>query len=108
MTRCDLRVLEVLKGRRWRLAQTISAPGGRVDDIVVTFTDAPRFEDGQSYVAFLDGEVRVVGWREGNFLIRGGRLPESGGTLRTFEQRLSGIIRKRHCMVRPGQLDALR
>lgn len=88
MTEVHLRVLEVLKGRP-AADLTIETPGGRVGDTEVTVEDAPRFSPGQSYVVFLDSEKRVVGWREGSLVVRGGRVPALAASLSAVEERIA-------------------
>ena len=90
VTDTTLRIDTVLKGTA-PATLTLHLPGGRIGSVREVVEDVPTLAPGDSYILFLDGQGRIVGWSEGALPVVGGAVPALGGApLRAAE----GIIHR--------------
>jgi len=100
VTDVRLRVCRVLKGAVHE-AVTVTVPGGTVDDLSLRPPDAASFSKGATYVVFLNGSGGVLGWRQGNPAVVGGRVLGMGCTLAGLERRVAALVGAAAVALRP-------
>jgi hypothetical protein len=70
-TEVTILVNEYLKGDEGSLIK-FTVPGGTVDDITMTMSEAPNFKVGENVFLFLKQEdCRLAGWYQGKYIIEG-------------------------------------
>ena len=70
-TEVTVLVHEYLKGNEGSLIK-FTVPGGTVDDISMTMSEAPNFQVGENVFLFLKQEdCRLAGWYQGKYIIEG-------------------------------------
>lgn len=85
-----------LKGKNEKQI-TLTVPGGTVDGISATVSDAPLFEEDDEVLLFLKEnnlkhDFIVLGWNQGKYTIKNNKIKENGAELSEFIKQIRANV----------------